>query len=158
VIGDISAEGAVRRHREAFGTGTTRDEHGVAANLLTARLEPPRRQVGPAHGVIQPDRLSEPCGGRLEPGLKGSPIAVPTGGHVTHWMGDLDHLAAKDGARFQQDNIKLNVLAFEGGIYSGGATPHDHHIVLALGHIAVQMYRVRGPWSSHSADSFVITR
>ncbi len=97
--------------------------------------------------MIQPDHFSERFGRSLDPGLKDSPIGVPTGGHVANGMGDLHHLAAKDRASLQHNNIKLNVVALEGGTHSGGATPNDHHVVLALGHIAVQMYRVRGPCS-----------
>jgi hypothetical protein len=54
-------------------------------------------------------------------------------------MGDLHHLTAKDGSRLQQNDIELNVFAFEGSAHPGGTAPNDYHVVLALSHVAVQM-------------------
>jgi hypothetical protein len=94
--------------------------------------------------MFQPDSISERFGRGREPGLQGSPIGVPTGGHITNRVGDLDQLAAKGRACFQQRNIELNVFAFEGRTDPGGAAPNDYDVVLALGHSALQMYRVGG--------------
>jgi hypothetical protein len=94
--------------------------------------------------VFQPDNISEHFGRSVEPGLQVSPIGVPTSGHITNRVGYLYQLTTKRGARFQQNNIELNVFAFEGRTHSGGTTPNDYNVVLPVSHSARQIYRVRG--------------